>query len=331
MEAGRKSLGHKPSDLEQCIMDNTALFMCIQTQSKAAWGLMMNIMSALRDHDLEIIDHRSWHPRGIATTLVNEVYVRDRKNLEEEALQSRMDEVKAALEKTINQPDDSKVKVTRWFPGVINEIIEEVQENVETTKQINKATIEERLLSEATEALERKEKIQTSATENKSLHDLVNEVTVPEASLLADVGVTTTVAKRRTRKKTRSTPVFGGSLFGEETGHHAPPSNLVVPPVAKDDAKVVKGKLPSKTGPSGHTADLVFNGHTYHVRLSDFAIKEIRDHYSGATPYKRAVPLSGVTLASADTPVVNMLQGFVRQQDRALSRISESDEHEAHA
>lgn len=331
IEATRKKHGTtEDSDLELCIKNHTAVFLCIQTQSEAAWGLMMNIMSSLRSHELEIIDHRSWHPRGIKTTLVNEIYVRDRISLDEnatQALEERMAEVKTALEETINQPGEAKVKVTRWFPGVVNEIIEEVQENVETTKQHTRASIEERLLTEATEALEKKRMLQTTATtEKKSLRDLMKDVTVPEANVAAEAGLPgKSATRRRTRKKTRSTPVFGGSLFGEETGHHAPPSKLVTS--LKDDSDLdLRGSLKGKKGPSGHSAELIFNGHTYHVRLSDTSLQEIREHYSGGTHHKRAVPLHGVTLAAADTPIVNMLQGFVRRVERTLSNISEHEE-----
>lgn len=35
---------------------------------------MYDIMNAMYKLGLEVIDHRSWHPRGVNTTLVNEIY-----------------------------------------------------------------------------------------------------------------------------------------------------------------------------------------------------------------------------------------------------------------
>lgn len=326
--------GRHNEDLAECIMNHTAVFMCIQTQSQSAWGLMMDILNGMRKANLEVVDHRSWHPRGVSTTLVNEVYVRDLKNLEEDQdIADRLAEVQEILETVIDQPGEAKVKVTRWFPGVVNEIVEEISENFHTTKKHSLASIESRLLTEAGQALERKQQLQTTATSQKSLHDIVADTTLQEANehnkehaaTLASTG-----ARRRTRKKTRSTPVFGGSLFGEETGHHAPvppPSPLV-----QDDSGVLRTPSPKtmasrkkfiKKGPTGQSAELKLNGHVYNVRLSEDALQELRDYSRGLHPTKRGVALHGVSLAAADTPIVNMLQGFVRRIDRGLSNISE--------
>mmetsp|Transcript_19429 Transcript_19429/g.45207 ORF Transcript_19429/g.45207 Transcript_19429/m.45207 type:complete len:791 (-) Transcript_19429:359-2731(-) len=317
----------REDDLRECIASGTAMFFCIQTQSDAAWGLMMTIMQGMRNLNLEVIDHRSWHPRGVKTTLVNEIYVRDNTHFDKELTakdsEDRIAEVKKALETVIDQPDTARVKVTRWFPGVVNEIVEEVEEKVQK-KRTRRTSIQEALLNEATEALERKRALQTSATTGKSLQELVTDVVVPEADLAIDTP-SAERRKKRVRHKTRSTPVFGGSLFGEETGHHAPAQTTKT-----EKTELFKGSGPPKKGPSGTSAELTFNGHTYHVRLNDEALKEIRDHYSGDSIHKRGVALHGVTLATADAPVVNMLQGFVRQMDRNLSRISEHDVHSEH-
>ena len=46
--------------LEEGIRNNTAVFLCIQTQSEASWGLMHRLMAKLGKLGLEIIDHRAW-------------------------------------------------------------------------------------------------------------------------------------------------------------------------------------------------------------------------------------------------------------------------------
>lgn len=103
------------------IRSQRAVFFCIQTQCESKWGLLNAMMASIGRMGLDIIDHRSWHPRGISTTLVNEIYCKDKISVEkgksQEALEARIDEIQKKLEQTINQPDTSKVKVSRWFPG----------------------------------------------------------------------------------------------------------------------------------------------------------------------------------------------------------------------
>jgi len=103
------------------IRNERAVFFCIQTQCSSKWGLLHAMMAAIGKMGLDIIDHRSWHPRGISTTLVNEIYCKDKILLEkgksQEALEARIAEIQKTLEETISQPNTSKVKVSRWFPG----------------------------------------------------------------------------------------------------------------------------------------------------------------------------------------------------------------------
>jgi hypothetical protein len=70
---------------------------------------------------LDVIDHRAWSPRGINTTLVNEVYARcpvdvSAYDTPEEALDALIEQITNSIKAQIDQPD-SKVKVQRWFPG----------------------------------------------------------------------------------------------------------------------------------------------------------------------------------------------------------------------
>lgn len=66
----------KDNDLLETIKNQSTLLLCIQTQSKPRWGLMYDIMNSMFKLGLEVIDHRSWHPRGVNATLVNEIYCR---------------------------------------------------------------------------------------------------------------------------------------------------------------------------------------------------------------------------------------------------------------
>lgn len=103
------------------IRSQRAVFFCIQTQSQSKWGLLHQMMASIGKLGLDIIDHRSWHPRGITTTLVNEIYCKDNIGIEkgksQEVLEARINEIQEKLAETINQPETSKVKVSRWFPG----------------------------------------------------------------------------------------------------------------------------------------------------------------------------------------------------------------------
>ena len=158
--------------LEEGIRNKTAVFLCIQTQSQASWGLMHRLMANMAKLGLEVIDHRAWSPRGVKTTLVNEIYVKDTirvsKGDAKVTLDKRIEEICNALVETINQPESAKVKVQRWYPGVVEEYTDEVDENHQVrTKQ--KLNLEQRLLEAATSELERKQAMQTTATQDVRL------------------------------------------------------------------------------------------------------------------------------------------------------------------
>jgi len=108
--------------LEEGIRKQTAIFYCIQTKSEPAWGIQMGILEALGTLDLDVIDHRSWHPRQ-ADLLVNEIYVKDENEafqgadkIEiEKQLGGRIHDVQRRLEDVIGQAE-AIVKVQRWYP-----------------------------------------------------------------------------------------------------------------------------------------------------------------------------------------------------------------------
>jgi Kef-type K+ transport system membrane component KefB len=119
---GDKS-GGKPS-LEQGIRDKKVVFWCIQTKSAPSWGLHTNFMQTLNSLDLEVIDHRSWHPRQSQDTLVNEVFVRDigitttGDDMEGEKQEAeRKNEIISVITSAFHQPD-ALVRARRWIPDV---------------------------------------------------------------------------------------------------------------------------------------------------------------------------------------------------------------------
>jgi hypothetical protein len=62
--------------LVDAIRNQTDVFLVIQTRCESRWGLLMKMMDIIAKKRLDVIDHRAWSPRGINTTLVNEVYAR---------------------------------------------------------------------------------------------------------------------------------------------------------------------------------------------------------------------------------------------------------------
>lgn len=154
--------------LEEGIRNKSTVFLCIQTQSESSWGLLHRLMGTLAKLELEVIDHRAWSPRGINTTLVNEIYAKDsldfRSGDSAEQLNARIEEISNELNTTINQPDVAKVKVQRWYPGVVEEYGEEVDENNQRTRR-QSLNLEQRLLEAATAELERKQAMQVSVTQ----------------------------------------------------------------------------------------------------------------------------------------------------------------------
>lgn len=56
--------GEPATDLVGEIKSDRAVFLVIQTQSESRWGLLLSLMSTLGKLGLDVIDHRSWHPRG---------------------------------------------------------------------------------------------------------------------------------------------------------------------------------------------------------------------------------------------------------------------------
>jgi len=330
-------------DLVEGIKNKNEVFLVIQTQSESAWGLLIKIMNVMGRFDLDVIDHRAWSPRGINTTLVNEVYARcplDTSGYEapEKALEALIEKLTKTIISEIDQPD-SKVKVQRWFPGVVKEVVEETDEK----KQKN---IRERLLVEASTNLERKQKIQLDATtaktveeitgdevaegpkqnvEKDKMDDLLRQSVLPNSSGTPEQSER---PRRRHRHKTHSTPVVGGGLFGEE----------VVARSGRDGSRRMDRVSDFSTNKDNHEdlnftlssssdlpARITVQGEVFHIRISENSWKDLKTGVEGQTTDSRGVPLSGIEItARDDAPVVQRLQGFVRNP--ILAKIQEASE-----
>ena len=292
---------------------------------------------------LDIIDHRSWHPRGINTTLVNEIYAKDKINVGakgtgQKVLEERMAEITAALEKAIAQPDTSSVKISRWYPGVVEEIVESVHEKSRKTGK-KKLNIEERLLSEAASELDRKQTKQLQATQEKTVDEILAGMASaaplqPLDEGVAIPGASTTQRARRRRQKMRSTPVVGGGLFGETSSNHeeeddTPKLDLNASKNQNgEESKKKKWKPNFDFGARGHKAEIVVDGESYDIRINDETLKALRTGYSGDMLDSRGMSMgSGIVPDSGR--VVNQLHGYIRNPNMLSKITEETDDGES--
>lgn len=357
-EMERLHLLEDEGTLAEQIQQKRAVFLCIQTQSLGRWGLMHDLMSTMAKLGLDVIDHRAWReffvsmmssatrhqnisqfcffftfsdPRGIDATLVNEVYAKDSILLNEtgkaeEYLKEHLAEIEAKIREVVG--DEAKVKVQRWYPGVVEEIIERTEERSKKSK--SKLSLEQRLLSEAAAHLDRKQNLQINATKEKSVEEILgvtggesdkkNEFFMPSelsSSIIPGTGEGR-APRRRRRQKMRSTPVVGGDLFAEmgRDSHHEEEE--------KSDTKDQKRKKPTfDFGPmTGHRAEIIVDGESYDVTISNETIKALRTGYSGDMLDNRGVSVHGVSLSPSSGTVANQLKGYVRNMG-ALQMIEE--------
>ena len=344
--------GDKEQQLREGIKNDTTVFLCIQTQSTSTWGLLTKLMSTMQRLGVEVIDHRSWHPRGVDTTLVNEVFVKDnlrgakvREDGQIRTLDDRVEEIQQALQKTINQ-EGAKVKVSRWFPGVLQEIKEETEEVTSTKRTTKRLSVTETIMKEAAVELEKRKERQTHATKAKTVEEILAEQegrpmpVVPQESLRnleaglgaaalgggptggeAEAGVRR--RPRRVRQKMRSTPVVGGGLFDTpgDRADSAPQKSMA--DFRKDVEENKKaGKKPSFKMPqsSGQAAEIIVNGEAYKIRISPMTLQRIKSGYSG-----QQVEDGSIKIDPKDVPIEYRLAGFVRN-DQALATVTEEKE-----
>jgi len=360
--------GGSRRSLHDSLDKHTAKFFCLQTQSESSWGLLHAIMNCVFQLELEVIDHRSWHPRGVHTTLVNEMYVRDKQHSEfnEEEKRDEVEEQKMRIKSICNtlldcigQPDNARVKVTPWYPGVVTEIVEDIEENSRST-----STVEQRLLTEAEERLSNREKLHKAATKSKSVKEILSEQDDSRGKLEMPMGdeekvdnkndtaTTTTLGRaitdvspspnptattrqvrdRRVRQKMRSTPVFGGSLFGEETNKMETPMTATTTIDQNFDGFSIPSFRQRATASPGHSAELSINGEVYQIRISEETASSLRKNSTGPALSSRGTNMlvGSITMDQADAPIVNMLQGYVRTDMATNQRLTNiTEEHES--
>lgn len=128
----------------------------------------------------------------------------------------------------------------------------------------------------------------------------------------------------RTRRKMLSVPVRGaGGLFG-------------VPEPSDEDQRAAfedfrrqhekkRDQFFAKQGPSGIPAEMHVEGEIFKIRISQETLDNLR---KGATGQMVNGSVFGVTMASEDAPVVNMLHGYVRAPPQ-LGKITEEAISEA--
>ena len=252
----------------------------------------------------------------------------------EESLDALFEDLTKAIKDVIDQPD-SKVKVQRWFPGVVEEVVEETCEK-------SLKDVRQRLLKEASTNLERKATLQTHATVARTYEEIVGEKpgetggtgTLTDSATSGNGGASALLSqavkkqtkerpRRRQRHKTLSTPVIGGGLFGEveaRSGRDGNPGQSRV----SDYSKKQKD-LSFSLNSSGVPAEISIKGEVFQIRISESTWKDLQNGIEGQTKSSRGVAISGIEItARDDAPVVQRLQGFVRTG--ALSRIHEEEE-----
>jgi hypothetical protein len=264
---------------------------------------------------------------------VNEVYAKAKLEKRpqgcKEALDELLEDIKKAIEDVIDQPDIAKVKVQRWFPGVVEEIVEEVNEK-------SRYNITQRLLKEASQSLERKQHLQTVATQDNSVSQILGspDVEKGKAALAPADGVQELVRemakidenprpRRRVRQKMRSTPVVGGGLFGEmieaKSGREVGTQRISDLKKKTDDLNWSLTKTP------GVAADITVKGESFNIRISRDTYKDLQKGFGGQMVDSRGIEISGVNIeATDDAPVVQKLKGFVRNMP--LNKITEEND-----
>jgi hypothetical protein len=214
------------------------------------------------------------------------------------------------------------VKVTRWFPGVLQAIVEEVKSKScvsRTTTAGSPTSVKEILAKEATKTLETKRNIQISATKEKSLDEIKREMGIPvessdstQAPTTADSGAVpgatppATTTRRRVRQKMRSTPVTGGSLFDD------------IKPSTPEEPAADAGGRPFTDSFLGQSAELVVNGEVFKIRVMPQTVQRIKSGYSG-----ELLDDAGVKFSQKDVPIEHRLEGFVRTSGLGLRTIAE--------
>jgi len=337
-----------PEDEEQHLRDqieaNKVIFLCIQIQCASSWGLTSKIISAVTSLGLEIIDNRSWHPRGADSTLTTEIFAQDDcfnqdadKDMNK-SIADRLVQVNQSIFGSIRQPA-AKVKVTRWFPGVLQGG-GEVNEEGTSTMGKRQGSVKDMLALEASKTLENKQDYATGA---KSLSEIKKATSQSSGSMsrmsregsikdLLAMEASTILEIESQRKFKDSAAVsksmgdinneFGGLGATPETG--APSTDRVA---ARRRARqkmrstpVIGGSLfdepETETSKKDQSVELVVGGEVFKIRVMPATIHRIRAGYSG-----ELLDDSSIKFSSVDVPIEQRLGGYVRTND--LSTVDE--------
>jgi hypothetical protein len=274
---------------------------------------------------------------------VNEVYARAKLNLKgaddsNQALEALLEDIRVAMVRVIGLSETARVKVQRWYPGVVEEITEEVAER-------SSRNITQRLLNEASSALERKQNLQTNATQEKSVTELMGQdvekggesdaAAAPAAAASSGNAAEVRFAgmstigelpkpRRRVRQKMRSTPVVGGGLFGEQieakSGREGTKNSRISHLMGGNKKDDMDWSLSAKVG---FPAEINVKGESYNIRISRDTFRDLQKGISGQMVDNRGIEISGVNIAASDdAPIVQRLKGFVRNMP--LNKIEES-------
>lgn len=143
------------------------LYLAIQVRTPNQWGLQETIQSAVKRADLIVIDHRSWHPRGIDALVMTELYVEDSnlrlppikvKDLPEtrvdveansgvdissimDTVDDRCSAVKKVLVDVLGIDEHTRIVVTLWQPNAVH--------NKQEKLEASQISLFERLKNEA--------------------------------------------------------------------------------------------------------------------------------------------------------------------------------------
>jgi hypothetical protein len=264
------------------------LYLSIQIRSPNQWGLQETISHAIRRANLIVIDHRSWHPRGLNATVISELYAEDsnvriplpkqvtatldvvdehdEENEDASSIKDkvneRCDEIKKCIESALGHDEETRITVSWWQPNALAEHAAEVENFEELSQSL-------------------KNIIKLEANDHITMHQLGTEIE--------------SAAELRARLRNRGhmiTPKVGEDMWHQDT---------LAQQVAMDDAIRPLPPAIDATGRYRHTGRrkvqsdlsgflLLENVPTAEERLAGFVRRENAESAIPATPYARYHP-----------------------------------------
>lgn len=160
--------------------------------------------------------------------------------------------------------------------------MEEIDDDVGHKEVRQKISVSDNILKEAQQLLEKKQKAQLAATQERTVEEILEAaISVPGAGSGSGAGAgddnnEKPVMRRRTRRvRTMSTPVVGGDMFAGRTSsfnaHSAKiASSIRVPDLPSFDA------LTSTSSSKGLSAQLKVSGETFQIHISPTTLAKVR-------------------------------------------------------